>query len=69
MLLLLVIDGDGSCWVREDGRRRKTSGTHTSLRGERKYNNIYVCVYICSWYELFSYLFRDIFEGNQELQW
>jgi hypothetical protein len=41
--------------VREDGRRRKTSGTHTSLRGERKYNNIYVCVYIYSWYELFSY--------------
>jgi hypothetical protein len=38
-------------WEREDERRKKmmlTCGTHMSLRGECKYNEIYVFVYACS---------------------
>jgi hypothetical protein len=42
-------------WEREDERRKKmmlTSGTRMSLRGECKYNKIYIFVYACSWARL-----------------
>jgi hypothetical protein len=34
-----------------DERRKKmlTSGPHLSLRGEHKYNDMYVFVHACSW--------------------
>jgi hypothetical protein len=34
-----------------DERRKKmlTSGAHMSLRGEHKYNNMYIFIYACSW--------------------
>jgi hypothetical protein len=36
---------------KEDERRRRmlTSGARMSLRGEHKYNNMYVFIYTCSW--------------------
>jgi hypothetical protein len=44
-----------------------TNGVRMSLRGELKCNDTYVFVYTAAGPESSSYVFRDIFEGSQEL--
>jgi hypothetical protein len=43
--------GDERRGRKGDERRKKilTSGARMSLRGEHKYNNMYVFIYACSW--------------------
>jgi hypothetical protein len=49
--LQLTIDRDRCCRVREDERKKMmlTSEAHMSLIRERKYSEMYVFVYACSW--------------------
>jgi hypothetical protein len=55
MVILYYARRDGRERERGDERRKKmmlTSGIHMSLRGECKYNEIYIFVYACSWARL-----------------